>query len=256
MIDVEALYTAARELTTDLLPRLQLTIGEKGTILESSLGSHAKHIAAPIPWNEPAALLYLEIHGDTRRYENLLTLRLFQHAKYRPGTDEHTTESISRLPVLIAHGREKGLSGMDLDDVTKALTTWPIRIRAQLDEPREDELRWAKAPGGLVCPYCDKALEVPPGWDKASTAPDLLCRRCSDADGHHRRYAPDLWLGLLQDDPDQLTQEQAIAQYAIVASTFRSWLTRGRITHTGTRNGRRIYARTDIDTLTAGSISA
>lgn len=148
---IERLYTAARELTTtDLLPRLKTLIPGTSTTRESSIGSHTKHLAAPTPWNDPAANLYFTIGGDARRYENLLTLRFFGHAKYRPATDRHTIECIARLPVLIAHGHAKHLDpDLDLADPTTALLGWPKQIRAMLDAALPGEEPWTKAPGGL-----------------------------------------------------------------------------------------------------------
>jgi hypothetical protein len=254
-IDIEQLYTAARELTTDLLPRLQVVIPEAGTPLESSIGSQKKHTAAPIPWNDTAAMLYYEIHGDSRRYESLLTLRLYGNAKYRPGTDEHTTECINRLPIHVAYGLDKGHAIDDLNTVARALTSWPRQIRALLDEARPDEQQWAKAPGGLCCPHCSRRLVVPPGWDKAATMPDLMCRHCRDDHGASLRWAPDTWIGTLQDNPDELTEAQAIDELGIGSSTLRSWVHRGQLTPAGRREGRRTYNRADIQTLMEGSVA-
>jgi hypothetical protein len=258
-IDIEQLYTAARELTTDLLPRLQDLIPEAGTPLESSIGSHRKHTAAPIPWNDTAAMLYYEIHGDARRYESLLTLRLYGNARFRPGTDEHTTECINRLPVHIAHGLSKDHVPDDLHTVAYALTSWPRQIRALLDEARPDEQQWAKAPGGLCCPHCSRRLMVPPGWDKAATMPDLLCRHCRDEHGASLRYAPDTWIGVLQEptagpgddeNPEHLTEDEATTAYELGSSTLRSWVSRGRLAATGLkREGRRTYSKTAIEAL-------
>jgi hypothetical protein len=208
VIDVEALYAYARELTTtDLLPRLKALIPAKSTVLESRVGSHGKAQAAPLPWNDPAAMLYYEIHSEARHYESLLTARLFGHPKHRPGTDTHTTAAINRLPVLIAHGLDKGLDHNDLIDTTRALKTWPKQIRALLDEPRNGEERWANAPGRLTCPDCKKPLQVQPGGTAAYNI-TIVCRRCKDDDGTHRQWESAQWLGMLNEqgltDPDEL----------------------------------------------------
>lgn len=248
-IDVETLYTAARELTTSLLPRLQRLIPEEGSALESSTGLRGKRVAAPIPWNDAAAMLFYEIHGDARRYESLLTLRLFGTARYRPGSDAHTTACLNRLPVLLAHGIEQRLDPLDLVDPSAALASWPRRVRHALDETRPGEQRWTTAPGGLRCPHCARPLAIPPGWDSTEIMPDLHCRTCRDDDGQGLRWAPDSWLGLLQDDPDLLTEADVLAQYEIGSSTLRSWVRRGRIEPVGRRHGRRTFHRRDIDAV-------
>jgi hypothetical protein len=205
--DIEALYAAARELTNDLLPRLAALIPDKPTVTESQIGSHGKALSAPLPWNDRAAMLYYEIHGDVRRYESLLTLRLFGKARFRPGTDAHTDECIGRLPVLIAHGIEKNLDELDLVDVVSALKGWPKQIRSVLDEAKPGEEPWANAPGGLTCPDCAKPLKVIPGGTDIAGI-HLTCRRCTTSEGERRTLTPAQWLPMLNEqgdiNPDEL----------------------------------------------------
>lgn len=207
-VDIEELYAIAREVTTELLPRLAALIPDKPTVLESQIGSHGKALAPPMPWNDTAAMLYYEIHGDARRYESLLTIRLFGKAKFRPGTDAHTTECVNRLPVLIAHGVDKNLDHLDLVDVTGALKGWPKQIRAILDEAQPGEEPWANAPGGLTCPHCTKPLKVIPGGTELSEI-NLTCRRCKTDEGEAHTWEPTKWLPMLNEqgealDPDEI----------------------------------------------------
>lgn len=252
MTDIETLYATAREVTTDLLPRLAALIPDKGTPLESQIGSHGKALAAPLPWNEPVAMLYYEIHGDARKLESALTLRLFGHITYRPGADHHTTDCINRLPVLIAHARDKDIDPADVEQIARTVAGWPARIRRQMDEALPGEEQWARAPGGLKCPYCDKALQVPPGW-KHATDIVLTCRRCKDADGNHHSWAPDLWLGQLEDDPDLITEREAVETFGLGSSTLRSWVSRDQLAHAGKRRGHRVYNRHDVAALVNAS---
>lgn len=251
MSDTEKLYNTARELTTtDLLPRLKALVPHIGTITESQIGSHGKKAAAPIPWNTPAAMLYYEIHADARRYESLLTLRLFQTAKYRPGTDRDVTAAINRLPVLIAHGHQAGLTDLDLKDPTTALLNWPRRIRAILDEPLPDEEPTMRVPGDARCPYCSGHLTLGAGWKTLQGNATAICRNCTDDTGGHLTWPVTERIGQLQHD-EQVTAPIAQQRYGIKQSTFAMWKTRGRIKPYGVdTNQRPTYRVSDILKLT------
>lgn len=226
----EALYAAARELTTtDLLPRLKALIPEQTTTVESSIGSHTKHQAAPLPWNDPVAMLYYEIHGNARRWEANLTLRLYQRATFRPGTDEHTREALSRLPVLLEHGHAQGLDPeLDLAEPTRDLLGWPAKIRRILDESLPGEEPTMRVPGDARCPYCTEPLTLGAGWKALAENATAVCRRCKDAHGKSLTWPITERIGHLQRD-EQVTAAVAQQRYGIRQATFASWKRRGRI---------------------------
>lgn len=249
MSDIEKLYTSARELTTDLLPRLAQLIPEKNTILESTIGSHGKHATAPTPWNDTAAMLYYEIHGDARRYESLLTIRLFGTAKYRPGTDEHTTECINRLPVLIAHGEAAGLPDLDLNDPTHALANWPAQVRRLLDEQRPGEEPTMRVPGDARCPHCSNPLTLAPGWKALEHNATAICRTCRDDNGHNLTWPITERIGHLQ-KTELVTIPVAVQRYGLKASRVWKWKQRGKIHPYGEDDrGVALYRVSDILTL-------
>lgn len=268
----EELYAAARELTTtSLLPKLKALIPADTTPLESTLGAHTKHIAAPTPWNDPAAMLYYEIHADARRYESQLSIRLFQRAKYRPGDDANLTEAINRLPVLIAHGRAKGLDPvLDLADPTNALLSWAPRIRILLDEALPGEIPPAKAPGGLRCPHCHRPLYLNPGWQYATAdTTQVHCRHCRDDAGRRLTWPAGPWLARLQSsdpkgrdaadplDPEHtMTARDAVHYFGLSADQVYVWKHRGRIAPVGTdRDGRDLYRNADLAALVSAARS-
>lgn len=225
----EDLYAVAHELaTTDLLPRLKALIPNTTTILESQPGGHGKHVAAPTPWNDPAAALYYEIHADARRYETQLTIRLFHTAKYRPGTDAETINAINRLPVLIAHGRAQGLDPLDLTDPTTALANWPTRIRALLGEPLPDEEPTTPVPGDARCPYCGGKLYLGPGWKTLEQNATAYCRKCRDENGKRYTWPVTERIGQLQRD-ELITITTASHRYGVKPSRIWKWRQRGRI---------------------------
>ncbi|SNS43459.1 hypothetical protein SAMN06309944_0241 [Micrococcales bacterium KH10] len=197
---IEQLYQAARELTTtDLLPRLKALIAETSSPNTSDTHRFKKQPSSPAPWNDAAAGLYYTIHGDARRFETLLSVRLFGRARFRPGADNQTVEAIGRLPVLIAHGYERGLDpDLDLADPTNALLSWPRQIRAMLDAALPGEEPWTTAPGDLRCPHCDNRLHLEPGWTAHPDTADVICRHCRDDNGKHLRWAPTTWVAVLQ----------------------------------------------------------
>lgn len=247
MITDEDLYTAARELTnTDLLPRLRTLIPDTNTILESEIGSRARHKFPPIPWNTPAAMLYYEIHADSRRYETQLTIRLFHHAKYRGGHDHQTTEAIRRLPVLIAHARAKGLPDLDVDDPVDALHSWPRRIRCLLGEAREGETPPMPVPGDAKCPYCGGQLWLGDGWQSLEANATAVCKRCKDAHGRWLSWPVTERLGKLQAE-ELVTIKTAAHRYGIKQSRMWKWKERGRIHMCGEDSrGRALYRVSDL----------
>ena len=262
MTTPEQLYAAARELTTtDLLPRLKALIPEPGTVLESTIGSHTKHQAAPLPWNDPAAMLYYEIHGNARRWESNLTLRLYHRATYRPGTDIHTREAISRLPVLLEHGRVQGLDDdLDLADPTRDLLAWPVRIRRIFDEARPGEEPTMHVPGDARCPYCGGPLTMGAGWKALEENATAVCRRCRDAHGHALSWPITERIGHLQRD-ELVTAVVAQQRYGVKQATFASWKRRGRIHPFGRdEQARDTYRVSDIlallDTPDTGDVAS
>ena len=205
------LDTAVADLTgrDHLYRRLRTLIPQQTTILESHIGSRTRYSAAPIPWNTPAAMLYLDIHAAAREHETNLTLLLWNRAKYRGPGDNLTAQAIERLPNLINAAITAGQGTRTI--VTEAahdLTAWPTLIRRLLDEARSSETPWTKAPGNLRCTGCGHALYLAPGWQYDAEHADVICRTCRDTDGQHLRWKPSLWLGRLQatttEDPDEL----------------------------------------------------
>jgi hypothetical protein len=244
-VPIEDLYLAATELV-DLLPELAALVPEPSARVESeSAPGGSKRVAAPAPWNDAAAMVFYEIHGDARRFESLLTLRLFGRAKFRPGSGPHTVDCIRRLPVLIDHGRAQHLDDMDLADVTSALLAWPRRVRVLLGQARPGDERATPVPGGAVCPYCGERLVLSSGWRALEANASAECRRCRDDDGHPMRW-PVTELVSLQHE-ELITAETARDRFGVSTSTVRSWKHRGRIHHYGEdEHGRHLYRLRDV----------
>lgn len=216
-----------------LYQRLRDLITEQGTTLESTIGSHTKHLAPPIPWNEPAALLYMDIHAGAREHEANLTLMLFARAVFRGPADTLTVTILERLAVLLAAAHDAGRWDHHVvQNAAAQVTRWPVLVRRLLDESRPSEIPWTRAPGGLRCPHCASVLQLPPGWQYAGDRAEVVCRNpeCRDDDGHRRQWAADAWLGRLNDeteppDPDELiTMERAKQENPhIRRNTFAVW---------------------------------
>lgn len=259
MIDIEDLYTAARD-TNTLLPRVMARVPELGSTVESQIGSHGKAPAAPLPWNDAFALTGYGIRDDARRHESGLNLRLFRRVKFRPGTDTQVRECITRLPILIAHARDTlpREDQPDVEQIARDLAGWPRRCRAVLDELAADEQPWTKAPGDLTCPYCEQRLELAPGWSRSPDNADLICRRCRGEDGQYQRWAPTQWTGMVlgtdpgptvdEDGVELVTAVEAAARIAgLEVGTVRVWDHRGRVTPVGrSRSGAKLYRITDL----------
>lgn len=251
MSDTTDLTTACAE-TLELLPRLAELIPEPTNTANDDT-PRGKRVHAPLPWNEPAAGLYYEIHADARTFERNLTLRLFKRATYRPGTDDHTREVITRLPDLIAHAHDCGLDPKadQLDTMTRTILRWPVQVRAILDEARPDETPWTRAPGNLVCPYCDRALWLSPGWQKAQGQVDVICRTCHDDTGALRRWAPNAWLARLQEDPTpdtHISAADAETEYGLSKDQVYVWHHREPFTDLSEdKYARRLYPRDQIE---------
>lgn len=225
--EIEHLYDAAAELKP-LLGELARMIPEQDTVLESQIGSHGQHLAPPIPWNAAAAMLFFEIHGDVRTFERLLTVRLWGKAVFRPATDEQTLECIGRLPVLIAHGREKGLDReLDLDDPSNALLRWPRQARLLLGAARTGDAPPTAVPGGARCPECGRTLHLAAGWRALAENTTAQCPSCLDERGRPMSWPVSRWLGTLQRD-ELVTEADARARYGLT-SHIRVWKKRGRI---------------------------
>ncbi|GAB2613669.1 MerR family transcriptional regulator [Pseudactinotalea suaedae] len=255
---IEDLYLAAREVK-ELLPRLWDLIPHRGTPVGLTGGAseqQRRRTQAPAPWSDPHALLYYEIVHEVQKRTRELRLLLFGRAAPVSARAGAIDRALSDLPVLIAHAQEKGLGAnlyrhQDLLRIGGDLKRWPVQVRALLGEPRPDEIPWTKAPGDLVCPFCDQRLELPPGWATETDvrATDLVCRRCRDAHGKYLRFEPTSWLGLVLDDSDELTVAQAEEQLGVSGWTIRSWHRRGRLRPVGQRAGRRVYRRADLQAL-------
>jgi len=258
VIDIEDLYTAARD-TNTLLPRVMAHVPDTGTVVESQIGSHGKAPAAPLPWNDTFAMCGYGIRDDARRHETNLTLKLYRKAKFRPGTDEHVREAITRLPILIAHARDTlpDIDQPDVETIARDLAAWPRRCRHVLDELLPDEQPWTKAPGDLCCPYCDHRLELAPGWSQSPANADLVCRRCRTEDGGFQRWAPTQWTGhVLGTDPgptvdedgvELVTAVEAATRCGVPAGTVRVWDHRGQVVAVGrNRRGAKLYRITDL----------
>ncbi|KZM34532.1 hypothetical protein [Oerskovia enterophila] len=258
MIDVEPLYTTARELT-QLLPRLAALVAAPSNA-DRPDGPTARPDVHRIPWNTPAATTFFDVHADVRTYENALTLLLHGRAKYRAGTDADTLDAISRLPVLIAHALDAGHGDhWDVIDAASALTRWPRLMRAALDEARPDEQPWTKAPGNLVCPHCEHRLELAPGWSDHPEDADLHCRPCTATTGAPVRWAPAQWTPLVPADIDEplidehgvqlVTAREATTMFATSADLLHVWVHRGHIAPASRRehDGARLFRVSDIE---------
>jgi len=187
-----------------LLPRIQAWIPETGTTgNRDEHGRHPKAPAAPAPWNDAAAALYLDIHAGIRAHErDLAYTALGVTRPARGGSDEQTLAALRRLPALIilAATRKPPAAKTAAARAARDLTAWPKACRRFLDEARPGEEPWTRAPGGLACPYCQRPLELAPGWDR-EPAPVLHCRTCpADPDeptGPRCKWEADAWLGAL-----------------------------------------------------------
>lgn len=246
-IDPETTYTAARELR-DLLPAVQALIPHASNqVTESDTTSARAASVFRIPWHTPAAHTFYDIHAQTRRYENALTLLLFHHAKYRPGDDANTYDAISRLPVLIAHALDAGHDQhTDVTDIDRLLTTtWPRACRLVLDQPRPDDQPWTKAPGDIRCPYCQEPLQLAPGWQALQENTDVICRRCRDDNGHPYTWPITERIGQLQ--ADELVTERTARHRWRLGSRLRVWHHRGRIHPYGRDDqGAKLYRVSDV----------
>lgn len=243
MIPIETLYQEARNLTTDLLPRLAKEINQPPTTPETQNTNHV--FKSTPPWNSPAAMLYYEITGDAATAERNLTLALFGHAKYRAHSD---TRAIDRVPVLIAHAREKLDPDSGHEDYASQVLSWARRVRAYHDELLPGEHRWAKAPGDLRCPTCENPLELPPGWKNANELPPVHCRTCTRTTGKTVAWEPNTWLASLQPEHDtHLTAAEAATEYGLAESQLRVWHHRQPFTNLAKRGGRRAYPRDQIE---------
>ncbi|GII98375.1 hypothetical protein CLV28_0698 [Sediminihabitans luteus] len=225
MTTPEQLYTAARE-TLTLLPRTQALITHTTNQVDESQIKRTKTVHR-IPWNNDAATLYFDIHAAVRRHEAALTLLLFGHARYRGGDDQNTLDAVSRLPVLLDRAHTAGHQHHDtVTTATTDLTAWPRQLRALLDEPRDGETPWTKAPGNLVCPHCEQRLHLAPGWRDRPDHADLVCRTpdCADEHGHQPRWAPSAWVGLVQPDPAPAPPGVTLTAYATMHNMRRNTL--------------------------------
>ena len=254
-----------------LYARLRDLIPQQTTILESKIGSHTRYSAAPIPWNTPAAMLYLDIHAAAREHETNLTLLLWEKATYRGPADALTTQAITRLPTLIRAAHDADHSHRTIvTEATHDLTTWPVLIRRILDESRTGENPWTKAPGNLHCPD-GHTLYLAPGWQYDVEHADAICRHCNTPDGQHPRWNASAWLGKLQAqtdtqtdataeklrDPDRaVTATQAATIWGLSTDQVYVWEHRGRITPTGTdSDGRKTYLNAHITQLLVGRVA-
>lgn len=252
---IEHLYVAASELR-DLLPALAAEIPEKAARVEAGTSSSGKAPVAPTPWNEQAAMTFLTIHGDARRYESLLNLRLHGKAVYRGGSDDQTDECVARLPLLIAHGREVGLDRLDLVDVERDLFVWPRQVRVLLGTPRPGDEPPTPVPGGARCPFCERALVLSDGWRTLERdAVRALCTSCRDEDDPDRplSWPVDQYVAHLV--PDELvTAEEARRRFDLSSSLVRVWHARGRLHPYGRDDrGRPLFRVSDVVALLAES---
>jgi hypothetical protein len=168
-----------------------------------------KQPVAPTPWNDAAAGVLTDVHAGVRSHETRLTLALFQRARYRGHTDANTAAALYALPNLIVAADERAREQGDryarsaAAEAARDLQAWPREARRLLDEARHDEQTWTKAPGKLRCPYCDRRLELRPGWDQAReddvVARSLYCRRCPGAEYRTQSWPATTWLAVLQD---------------------------------------------------------
>ena len=253
----EELYATARDLTTDLYPRLHdLVPATTNQVSESQIGKTKGTTKFVIPWNGPAADLHLDIHAACRRHESALTLMLWGTAQFRGGADHITLEVINRLPILLDHADHDGHTGPEVDAIARDILSWAVRIRAMLDEARADEAPWVKAPDNLGCPHCDNRLELPPRWHDIAN-PDLVCRTCTDEHGKFLTWPAAEFLTAAHPD-DLVTEQTARERFTLSTSRLRVWKHRGKIHPYGEDDhGRKLYRATDIaallDTPTEGT---
>lgn len=270
------IHTAIADLTgrDRLYPRLAQLIPEHDTVLEATIGSHKKHLAPPIPWNEPAAMLYMDIHAGARDHETTLTLLLFGKATFRGGADKLTIEALERLPVLFDAAWDRGLWDRPaVQHAARTTAAWPVQVRRLLDEARPHEVPWTRAPGNLTCPHCSRPLFLPPAWQYAGDQAEVVCRNpeCRDEDGARRQWPAGAWLGRLVDDtddaptdpadvdPDRLVTARQAADLLGLSTpdTVYVWKHRGKVTPAGTdRAGRDVYRFGDLTALAGERVAS
>jgi hypothetical protein len=248
-VPIEDLSVAVDELL-DVLPELVALIPATGAVLDTEPGVTGRsRVVSPAPWNAQAALMYFEIAGDARRFESLLTLRLFRRAKFRPDTGSQTAECLRRLPELIRYGRSEDLPDLDLIDVTTCLQAWPRRVRVLLGQERPGDAPPRPVPGGARCPHCDQVLVLSPGWRALEANASAECRGCQDDFGAPLRWPVTERIGLPV-HAELVTVEEARTRLGIPANTLYSWKRRGRIHPYGAdEHGRRTYRVSDLRAL-------
>lgn len=208
MIDLDALADDIWSLIggSSYLDRIRDLLDKPAThVIGDSGRVKSKVIGSPAPWNDEAAGILFEIHAGTRRHEVALRRTLDFNPIRRGSSELQTVASLSSLPDLV---RAVVARGLDLDVADRAaldVARWPRICRSILDDdPLPTERPNTKAPGGLLCPHCNRRLVLRHGWQHDVKSQQLWCIRCPttiDDDHPHGRdlsWEPDAWIAVLQ----------------------------------------------------------
>jgi hypothetical protein len=176
-------------------------------------GTHQKISGSPAPWNPVVGHLLMDIHAGARQRADLLDLVLGNTRQARGSTDAGTLMALTRIAVNVGRlterdslARENGAAEgrrAYAEEATAELGRWAHRCRQELDQLRDDEQPWTRAPGGLTCPNpfsaqrpaageCGRDLWLAPGW-ALEPSPSVYCRRCRTEDGGEYGWPYDAW---------------------------------------------------------------
>lgn len=226
-----------------LLAQVALLIPEPGSPAPKEVQfGHVKAPVSPTPWNDDAAAVFFEVHAGTRAIEAGLRMLLGYTPVRRDGSNAATVDSLTALPNLIraaleqhpdhepriVRGRRKTVNPRR---AARDIASWPRKCRELLDQVRKDEEQWTKAPGKLVCPYCDRALRLAPGWEFVAEQDTIIwCRNCPrhpnpDGETPHVSFEPGVWLGVLaQQAKDKAAAKERARSEAAAWDAHAEWL--------------------------------
>jgi hypothetical protein len=154
--------------------------------------------ASPAPWNDLVANLVYDVEAGARDHESKLLWIAFSQQRHRPPTVAGSTRSLRELPDLIAHVERQFPERKAPRHAEADLRTWGRECRLLLDQARAGDERPCQAPGGLVCPVCERPLWLPAGWDTVQVSKvRAYCLTCRDENGRRLDWAADAWIGAL-----------------------------------------------------------
>jgi len=187
------------------LPRVRALLDAPAADVE--VGGGRKVSGSPAPWNEFAAGWLFEVHAGVREAADWLSRVAYGRRWPLGGSDAVTLVVLGRLPDLAAAVASRGLGQALPGDTAQQLARWAREGRRLLGEPRVGEERPSRAPGGLACPHCSRALWLAPGWrervrDGQRVREPVYCRVCLDENGRPLSWPASAWVGALQDRPE------------------------------------------------------